>query len=171
MGMVRLRIKSSVEFSRGCRGAVEQSRGHVGRGSNTRLWNDGIVKHELMRGVLDDPGWNRANLLDVGTDEGLFAEEIQDAGNAAGIMMGGVHGRGFKEGLICRAGNLQALLDVPVSLLAVERSGFTPERNSLAKLAEFGALKLGLEFGLANEDDLEQLPGGSLDVREQTDVF
>ena len=60
---------------------------------------------------------DRLDLFRAGFDESVFAKQIHDAGDAAGIKVHGVHGIGGKDAQAVGAGDVQARLDVLVGFV------------------------------------------------------
>ncbi len=70
-----------------------------------------------------------------------------------------------------RAGDPQAVRDVPLGLEPVERGEVITNRDPLAKLAQALLVELVAQLGLADQDDLEELALVRLEVREQAHLL
>lgn len=93
----------------------------------------------------------------MGAHERLLAEQVDDAQRASRIKINGVES--FGREYFSRLGSAEgeAALDVFVRFGDSERSGAATERDSLAELEKLRRGEQGVEFGLARENNLDQL--------------
>src|SRR5580704_255942 len=108
-----------------------------------------FVQQELACGFIDHPRWHRTEMLNIGVNERVFAQEIYHAGNPLRIKVHGVHRVGGKDRISHGAADTQPLCDVTVGFLKSEWPGTASEHNSLPELPKFRLLELIFKLRLA----------------------
>ena len=69
------------------------------------------------------------------------------------------------------AGNLQAVLDVLADLAVAERMKMVADGDALAQLAQAVLVESVAQFGLAHQDDLQQLALVGFEIGKEADLF
>src|SRR5580700_6500321 len=133
-------------------------------GNAARLELSAVVQQELACSFFDHPRWHQTEMLHVSVYERVFAEEIYDAGNPLRIKVHDVHYIRSKDRVSHGAADTQPLCDVTVGLFKSEWCSPASERNSLPELPKFRPFELVFKLRLANQHDLQQLFGGSLQI-------
>ncbi len=113
-----------------------------------------VVKLKLPRHLSDDVLWYWLNVLHICTDQRVLAEQVYDARDPLGIKIHGVHGLGRKDSIAVGTGDMQARLNVIVSLLEGKSGGFASNRNSLLDLTQLRPFESLFKLRLADEHDL-----------------
>ena len=101
----------------------------------------------------------------------MLAENVNHAGNAAGIGVDAAYCVGLKYGTTIGSGDAESLADIAVSLFRRERSCPAADGDALAKLAEFVTLELDLELRLTREDDLQELLARGFEIQKKPDFL
>src|SRR5580704_2199536 len=103
---------------------------------------DGLdfVQLKFTGNFFDNFGLDRTLMIDECVDQGMFAEQVDDAGNAHRIKMNGVHSGRTKNRLGSSAGSFQTFHNVFVSLFLGHRRGAATQHNTLAELAKLRKL-------------------------------
>ena len=99
------------------------------------------------------------------------ADGVDAARDAAA---GPVHDRedaGVEARLVLGAGALEAMLDVALGLVGVERPDVAGGRDALAELLHLGALQDGAELGLADQEALQQCLVAELEVGQHAQLL
>ncbi len=122
-------------------------------------------------GLLDGRHVDPAALLRVADHEGVVADGIDDARDAAGEGRDAIERPRREELGIPSARDAQPGPDVVPDLGLPERLDVVAERDPLLQLPELLAPELGMELRLAHQDDLEELVARGLEVREEPDLL
>ena len=151
-------------------------RGHRGGAwawckAERRSERSAIVKLKFAGDFRNETRGDWLDLFRAGVDESVFAEQIQDAGDAARVKVHGVPSIGGKDARAVGAGGMQARLDVLVGFVERESGSLAAQRNALFDLAKFRLLEALFEFGLAGEDDLQQLFVRRLEIQKHANFF
>ena len=101
----------------------------------------------------------------------MFAEQIRNPGNSAGIAVHHRHRFRAEDIGIFGSRDSHALLNISVGFLERERARLGAQRDALPELAQLRLVQFLFEFGLPGENDLQQLFRGSLQVRQQSDFL
>ena len=110
-------------------------------------------------------------LVDEGAHQTVFAQKINDARNAHGVVMNRGHGFRFKNLLPVRACDAQPLLYVGPGFVQRQSMRFGPECQTLPQLPQLGLLQLLFQFRLSHQNNLQQLFRESLQIGEHPDLF
>ena len=99
-----------------------------------------------------------------------MSENIHQPRQTRGVLVKNVQ-RAIVEDVVFPAGHGQTVAQVQMGLDAIQGLELPTQGNALGELPEFGTLEEGVELGLAEQDDLEQLLGRRLQVRQQPKLF
>ena len=127
-----------------------------------------MIQLKFARHIFDDFWLDGALLFDESIDQGVFAKDIEDAGNSTrkGVQESqGVEGKNFMDG----AGDAEALADIGLSLFESERRGPAANGDTLTKLAKFVALEFFFKLGLTRKNDLKKIVGGRFEIQKEPD--
>ena len=115
---------------------------------------------------VDDEGFG-----DVAGQQRLVTEHVDQAGDAPRV--GVDEGQRFRRPLDASiaAGDAQPVVDVFADFLGRERGDVIAQRDALLELAQAVAVEDLRQFGLADEDDLEELLLLGFEVGEQPDLL
>src|ERR1700740_301278 len=129
-------------------------------GTRVQDASDGIGAIELTvaGGALNSVWRNGADAVSAGIDKRMLAENVDHAGNAAGIGVDAGYRVGLKYGTTIGSCDAESLADIAVSLFRRERSCPAADGDALVKLAEFVTLELGLQLRLARQAGPPGLP-------------
>jgi len=131
--------------------------------------------HRVFENFVDEGLVDGVGFGGEAVEEGVVAEAVDDAwGSAgeAGDFGDGFGGEvGFLAALAPRRGDSEAMLDVGGDFFEGEGFEVVGECDALAELFEVGLGDFVAEFGLADEDDLEEFVGGGFQVGEHAEFF
>jgi hypothetical protein len=141
-----------------------------------RAWPELINIRKSVPGQVVDRLHHRAftdlSFLQGKTDEKrIVAEGVDGFWGSRGKLARRPSGPLAEEGSRILPDNFQAVLDVLVGLLFIERKDVSPEIDALSELPKIRPPQLFLELGLPGEDDLEQLVFSGFKVGEKPQVF
>ena len=121
--------------------------------------------------LVDDLGRHLPGVHGVRRHEARVAQHVHDARNA-GAHGGDASSRLGREDVAPRrAGKLEALADVGRHLVRRQRTQADVQRDPLPQLAERRIGELRLELGLPGQNDLQDLLGARLQVRQQPQLL
>jgi len=103
-------------------------------------------------------------------DESVFTEDVDDAGNSAGVSVNEGDGIG-REDFLRSAGDAKTLADIALGLREGQRSGAGVNGDALAEVAQVRLLELVVEFGLAGEEDLKERVAEGLEIEKETELL
>ncbi len=118
--------------------------------------------HQLAVDVPEVPG--------IGGEQTAIAQAVDQARHPAGQPVDLGDGSGTED-FRPQAGDAQAVADVALGLLAGHRLEVEAGRDALVELAQVLALEHLPELRLADQDDLQQLVLGGLQVGQQPHLF
>src|SRR4030095_464123 len=112
---------------------------------------------------IDLPG-----LVRIPDEETVIAHHVHDARNPVRILRDAAN-RGWREWVpSVSAGNTEMVHDVLFDLLFGHGLQTAAKAYSLLQLAKLWQLQLRVQLGLAGQNDLQELPGIRLQVREES---
>jgi hypothetical protein len=94
------------------------------------------------------------------------AHRVDAPRDAAAGLVDALEGLGIEARLVGGAGTLQAVLDVALGLVLVQRADVAGGRHALAELLHLGPLQDLAELGLADQEALQQRLVAELEVRQ-----
>src|SRR5215831_6302851 len=126
---------------------------------------------EILDGLFDDVAIDAMALVGISDEQAMIADDVDEPRDPAGIGFDAL-GRRFGEQLEIRRARLpQAALDVFTHLVMGQRTDGGLHTDPLPELAKLGQLELQLELRLTHEQDLQQLLGRRLEIREQPNLL
>src|SRR5262249_38959073 len=130
-----------------------------------------LTLFEVLHGLLDDLAIDASNLIGVADEEAVIAERVDEARDASGVL-GDAADRGVGEQTeVLRAGDAKARADVVAGLLLGQRRYAAAKADSLLELTQLGTVQRVQQLRLAHEQDLQELFGLGLEVREKPDLL
>ena len=115
-----------------------------------------FIQAEIARDFLDDFRRDGVLPLPERPHEGLFAEQVGHARNAARVPEHRFNRRGAEDFVPVAAGNAQPFENVAGCFFERQRKRLGPERDALPQLPEFSLVQFLLNLRLARQHDLEQ---------------
>jgi hypothetical protein len=157
---------------------ARQSFGHSNQGREQCvhgiLGGDGavhVIELKLARDFHDDVGWHRLDIVHIGINQRVFTEQVNDARDTPRIEVHGADGLGRKDRFAIAARDVQARLNIVVSLLESKSGGFAAKRNPLLDLAQLRSFEALFELRLPREHDLQKLLAWGLQIQQHANLF
>src|SRR5262245_59789726 len=126
---------------------------------------------EILDGFEDDVSIDAMALVGIPDEQTMIADDVNESRDPAGIGSD-AFGRRIREQLEVRGARFpEPALDVLAHLVIGQRTDRGLHTDSLPELAKLGQLQLQLELRLTHEQDLQQLLGRRLEIREQPDLL
>ena len=126
---------------------------------------------EVADRLLHDPSVDPSVLIRVADQEGVIAEAVDDPRDPTGVLRDPAEGFRREQAGVPRAGDPETGPDILRDLVSRERLDPAAQGDPLLELAQSREGQAVPELGLAHQQDLEQLVGRRLEVREESDLL
>ena len=127
---------------------------------------------DLVVRLADGAGPDRVPVVGEGRDHGPVRDHVDHARHAARQAVDPPQrGPGEDGSGLSLARDREAVLDVGPRLLPCERPDVPAQRDALVQLHELGVEKERAQLRLTDEDDAQELLGGRLEIRQESELL
>ena len=130
----------------------------------SRIWN-------LSRGLSNQAGTDLRGAGRVASEQRAIAKLIHEARDAACAAVHLLEGGFAEEVLRFTGGDGQAMTHVGARLVGAQRIELPAYADPLTELTQAALVELAIEFGLTEQQDLDQLVATGLEIREESNLF
>ncbi|MDT4843669.1 hypothetical protein FQZ97_776040 [compost metagenome] len=128
------------------------------------------VKH-LGGGLVHHGAFHAVLAAGIGAEQGTVTQQVDAPGHTGRERVNPAQGVAREGQGPVQSGHIHAVLDVLPGLGLVECVEVKARDHALCELLQFGLGQQVAQFGLADQDDLQQLAGVGLQVGEQAQLF
>src|ERR1035438_8549759 len=131
----------------------------------------GVIEAQISRDLVEHFHGGDLGFHSEASEQKVIANGVDQPWNPLRTELNFFHERAGKDSLLFEAGARHAGIHVGDGIRQVEAAEQAAQGNALFELAELRSFQLAVEFGLAGDDDLEQLSTAVFEIAEEANFF